>query len=206
MIHLLSIVHGAEEASTVPIAGRLQPPGIPGNPLAPQFPLTTALWVAWPMRMVTLVFYSAIAALNAISNGLLRLVGVRRTGGAERYRSVDEISQIVAESGREGALASEPSEVTQELLAFGDLTAAEVMVPRTRMVTLPLGADRRLVASVLAAEPHTRYPVVDGGPEAMITPLAARCTECGPPRSRPRRGRASGSPPRSGDGGFRRCA
>ncbi|MBW3554635.1 MAG: hemolysin family protein, partial [Gemmatimonadetes bacterium] len=137
--------------------------------LALQSPGAVAMAVAVPMRALELAFYPLVIALNGIGNGILRLFGVDRTaGGEERYRSADEIAYIVAESRAGGMLAREPARVIQELLEFGDLTAGEVMVPRTRMVALPLGADAQTIAALLRQEPHTRYPVVDGSPDEIV--------------------------------------
>jgi CBS domain containing-hemolysin-like protein len=137
--------------------------------IALRFPVPAVLWIAAPMRVIELALYPVVIALNGLGNGLLRLMGIRRTaGGEERYRTADEIALIVAESGEEGVLAQEHSEVIQELLEFGELTAGEVMVPRTWMVSLPLGATPTQVAAALESEPHTRYPVVDGGPDHVI--------------------------------------
>ncbi|HEY7696791.1 MAG TPA: CNNM domain-containing protein, partial [Vicinamibacteria bacterium] len=102
--------------------------------LALRFPVPVVLWIAAPMRIIELALYPLVVALNGVGNGLLRLMGIRRTpGGEERYRTADELALIVAESGEQGVLAQEPSEVIQELLEFGELTAGEVMVPRTWM-------------------------------------------------------------------------
>lgn len=137
--------------------------------LALQSPGAVAMAVAVPMRALELALYPLVIALNGIGNGILRLFGVDRTaGGEERYRSADEIAYIVAESRAGGMLAREPARVIQEMVEFGELTAGEVMVPRTRMVAFPLGADARTIAALLRQEPHTRYPVVDGSPDEIV--------------------------------------
>ncbi|HSH46504.1 MAG TPA: hemolysin family protein [Longimicrobiales bacterium] len=137
--------------------------------LALQTPARVAMVVAVPMRVIELAFYPFVVALNGLGNGLVRLMGIRRTaGGEERYRTADELAFIVAESRAGGLLAREPARVIQELLEFGDLTAGDVLVPRTRMVALPLGADGADVARILETERHTRYPVTDGGPDQII--------------------------------------
>lgn len=137
--------------------------------LALQTPSGVAMAVAVPMRVIQLIFFPFVAALNGIGNGLIRLMGIRRTaGGEERYRTADELAFIVAESRAGGLLAREPARVIQELLEFGELTAGDVLVPRTRMVALPLGAETAEVARILDSERHTRYPVMDGGPDQII--------------------------------------
>ena len=137
--------------------------------LALQSPALVAMTVAVPMRALELAFYPLVVALNGIGNGVLKLFGVDRTaGGEERYRTADEIAFIVAESRAGGMLAREPALVIQELLEFGDLTAGEVMVPRTRMASIPVGADAAMLAETLREHSHTRYPVIDGTPDEIV--------------------------------------
>jgi CBS domain containing-hemolysin-like protein len=65
-------------------------------------------------------------------------------------------------------LAREPARVVQELLEFADLTAGEVMVPRTRVIGFPLGADRETVAAALESNRHTRYPVYEDSLDHIV--------------------------------------
>jgi CBS domain containing-hemolysin-like protein len=137
--------------------------------LALQAPSRVALAVAVPMRVIEVVFYPLVLVLNGLGNGILKLMGVDRTAvSEERYRTADELSFIVAESRAGGRLAREPARVVQELLEFADLTAREVMVPRTRVVAFPIGADRERVLASLRLERHTRYPVHDGDIDSIL--------------------------------------
>lgn len=131
--------------------------------LALQAPGKMAMAIAVPMRVMELLLFPFVLVLNGIGNGILKLLGVERTAITdERYRTVDELSFIVAESRAQGLLDREPARVIQELLDFSDLTAGEVMVPRTRVVALPLGATEGDVAGALREERHTRFPVHEG--------------------------------------------
>lgn len=131
--------------------------------LALQSPARVAMAIAVPMRGIQLALYPLVMALNGIGNGVLRLAGVDRSAaGEESVRTTDELSFIVAESRAGGLLPTEPARIVQELLEFGGLTAGEVMVPRTRIVAFPLGADQSQVADVLQDRRHTRFPVFDG--------------------------------------------
>ena len=137
--------------------------------LALQTPVSTAMAVSVPMRVIELIFYPLVIGLNGIGNLLLALFGIKRTvGGEEATRTTDEISFIVAESRAGGLLAHEPARVVQELLEFGELTAGEVMVPRTGMTALPLGADLEMVHALVSENRHTRYPVHDGDPDRIL--------------------------------------
>jgi len=75
---------------------------------------------------------------------------------------------VVHESQAGGLLRGEPARVLAELLDFGELTAGEVMVPRVRGAGIPLGATADDVHRILAAHPHTRYPVYDGTIDRIV--------------------------------------
>ncbi|MEX2610964.1 MAG: hemolysin family protein [Gemmatimonadota bacterium] len=137
--------------------------------LALQSPARVAMAVALPMRGIELGLYPLVLALNGIGNGILKLAGVERSAtGAESYRTANELSFIVAESRAGGMLAREPARILQELLEFAELTAGEIMVPRTRVLALPLGATRAQTAEVLGTERHTRFPVYEGSLDNVV--------------------------------------
>ncbi len=128
--------------------------------LALQHAERTVFAVTPLMRGIQLVLYPFVLALNGIGNGVLRLLGVRRSdGGGEIYRTPEELEYIVRESQAGGLLRKESARVIQELLDFGDLTAREVMVPRVRVQGIPEGAGPEFFRKTLTDAPHTRYPV-----------------------------------------------
>jgi CBS domain containing-hemolysin-like protein len=49
----------------------------------------------------------------------------------------------------------------QELFEFGDLTAAQVMVPRVRIVGISVGTTPEAIREILAEPAHTRYPIYE---------------------------------------------
>jgi CBS domain containing-hemolysin-like protein len=137
--------------------------------LALQQPERTAMWVTRPILWIQTAMYPVIVGLNALGNGLLRLVGVRRTyATGEHYRTPEELQFIVRESQAGGLLRKESAEVVQELLDWADLTAGEVMVPRVRITGIPVGASFQEVRETVRAHPHTRYPVYRGSLDDIV--------------------------------------
>lgn len=119
-----------------------------------------ALWIVPVMRVVQFAVYPLVLVLNGIGNALLRLMGIRRERvSQEHYRTADELAYLVRETEAGGLLRKESAGVVQELFKFGELTAEEVMVPRIRVIGVPLGAGREEIRSVLHDGSHTRYPV-----------------------------------------------
>lgn len=128
-----------------------------------------ALWIAPPMRIIQLATYPLVIALNGVGNGVLRLIGIRQDDTqSDRVRTPDELAYLVNESEEGGLLRSEAARVVAELLDFGELTAAEVMVPRVRVVGIPLGASADSLRTLLRERPFTRYPVYDGTIDQVV--------------------------------------
>jgi CBS domain containing-hemolysin-like protein len=135
--------------------------------------LQHADWLAravyWPMRVAQLVLFPFVTMLTVIGRGVLRLFGVTRTANAhEQFHTPDELRLIIDESERGGALRSEAGHLLQEMFAFGDLTAAQVMVPRVRMAGLAVGASADAVREILTRHRHTRFPVYDGDLDHIV--------------------------------------
>ncbi len=129
----------------------------------------TVLWIAPVMRALQWLAYPLVVALNGLGNGVLRLLGIRRSAhGAEHYQTPEELAYLVHESQEGGLLRSEPARVVAELLDFGELRAGAVMVPRVRVVCIPLGATADELRAVLRAHPFTRYPVCDGSVDQIV--------------------------------------
>ena len=121
-----------------------------------------ACWVTPPMLWIKNLLYPFVVSLNGLGNLVLRAFGVNRQAqNAEQYYTPEELQLIVQESGELGALRSESSQMLQELFEFGDLTAAQVMVPRVRIVGIAVGTRSAAVRELLAGLAHTRYPIYE---------------------------------------------
>src|SRR5690606_28213084 len=106
--------------------------------LALQHPLAVARFTDWPLRLALVTLYPFVRLSNGIALLTLRLLGIRRAENArEQIYTPEELQLIVAESEEGGALGRDSGRIVRELFEFGDLTAAEVMVPRVRVVGLP---------------------------------------------------------------------
>jgi CBS domain containing-hemolysin-like protein len=129
----------------------------------------TACAVFWPMRVLLLIFYPFVVGLDALGAFILRLVGIRRQAHTrEESYSPEELQMIVEESEAGGVLGKEAGKFVRELFEFGELTAGEIMVPRVRVVGIPVGASPADVRQLLLTSRHTRYPVFDGDLDHIV--------------------------------------
>ena len=156
--------HGAASAAAIAVLtyfhiviGEMVP-----KSLALQYAERLALWITPPMLWIKNMFFPIVVALNGIGNVLLKVVGVNRQAqNSEQYYTPEELQLIVQESEELGALRFESSKMLQELFEFGDLTAAQAMVPRVRISGIPVGAPADRLRELMAASAHTRYPVYE---------------------------------------------
>ena len=121
-----------------------------------------ALWITPPMFWIRNALYPFVVILTALGNYVLKLIGVNRQAQtADQYYTSEELQLIVQESEDLGAIRAESGQMLPELFEFGDLTAGEVMVPRVRVVGIPVGTSPDQIRDVLGRTPHTRYPIYE---------------------------------------------
>jgi CBS domain containing-hemolysin-like protein len=132
-------------------------------------PQVTAKGVTPLILFLQYAFFPLVYLLNATGNMVLRRFGVRRREvNVDRYRTPEELAYIVLESQKGGYLKKEAAEVFQELLEFGDLTAAEAMVPRTMITGIPSSATDAQIHRILREQPHSRYPIYTDSLDQII--------------------------------------
>jgi CBS domain containing-hemolysin-like protein len=94
-----------------------------------------------------------------------------RQGATARYTPppppLDQIERILTDEARSGGPGVPPAEMVHGLFAFAERTAKEVMVPRTRVVGVPLDAKPADIIALLAEEGHTRMPVYEGSLDSI---------------------------------------
>jgi CBS domain containing-hemolysin-like protein len=140
--------------------------------LALQHASSTVLWVAPVMLAMQRAVLPLVAGLNALGNGILRIVGIRRQEvGGERYHTTEDLQYIIEESSEGGLLRGESGQILHELFEFGDLTAGEVMVPRVLLAGIPVGAEPDELRAIVRARAHTRYPVYIGDLDHIVGSL-----------------------------------
>ena len=128
-----------------------------------------ALWITPPMFWIRNALFPFVIALSGIGNYILKLIGVNRQAQTvDQYYTAEELQLIVQESEDLGAIRAESGQMLQELFEFGDLTAAEAMVPRVRVIGIPLGTTPDQIRDVLGRAPHTRYPIYEGDLDHII--------------------------------------
>jgi putative hemolysin len=125
------------------------------------------LLVAQPLRLLAWLAQPLVWLLTASSNLVLKPFGDQTTFTETLY-STDELQQLVEDATRSGSLHPQAAEIASRALDLPQLTAFDVMVPRTEVVMLALDASMANVQTVLHDHPHTRFPVYDGARDNVV--------------------------------------
>jgi putative hemolysin len=132
-----------------------------------------ALLVARPLLGLAWLARPIVWFLTKSSNAVLRPFG-DRTNFTESRLSVEELAQMVEDAAKHGSLDRDAGDIAARALEFGDLTAADVMVPRNRISAIDRGADEEALRRVLLEEGHARMPVVQGSLDNVIGYVVAK--------------------------------
>ncbi|MFT3694497.1 MAG: hemolysin family protein [Kofleriaceae bacterium] len=132
-----------------------------------------SFFVARPLRTMSRIVRPVVWLLTGVSNLFLRFFG-DRTNFTEARLSKDELQQLVEEAAKTGSVDPRASEIASRALGFGEVTVAEVMVPRNRVVALRRNAPADEVQRLLLEEGHSRMPVYDNNLDNIIGYVVAR--------------------------------
>ncbi len=145
------------------IVGELMPKSI-----ALQQAERTALLVARPILWVEQFFRPFIWVLNGIGNFLLRRLGFNRTSEEEHLHSVEELKMLVDASEEGGVLEPQEGEMIRAVFDFGAMTAHQVMVPRTELITLEVDTPLEEAFDFAAQYHHNKYPVYENDLDHIV--------------------------------------
>jgi CBS domain containing-hemolysin-like protein len=112
----------------------------------------TALWVVKPTELFMKAFWPFIRLLNGTGRAVVNLLGLRSRGGHAMVHSEEELKMLVTASQEAGVIEEQEEQMLHRVFGFSDLTAGQVMVPRTELVAVPADASgEKLIAEVARA-------------------------------------------------------
>ncbi|AQA05320.1 hypothetical protein BVC93_26330 [Mycobacterium sp. MS1601] len=140
---------------------------VPKN-LAVARPLPTARIAAGPQLMFSLLLKPAIIATNGTANWILRRLGIEPADELASARSPQELVALVRNSARHGSLDAVTATLVDRSLRFGELTAEELMTPRSKIVALDAEETVADLVSAAAESGYSRFPIIDGDLDETI--------------------------------------
>jgi CBS domain containing-hemolysin-like protein len=122
---------------------------VPKN-LAIAGPLQAALLLAPALLFISHLLRPVIRLMEGLAKAMVRALGIEPKDELTSAFTAEEVQIIVAESHREGLIASDRHGLARRVLEFSDRVAGDVAVPLSALVTLSFGATpddvERLVA------------------------------------------------------------
>jgi len=133
--------------------------------LVPQFlgisaPLRVAKIVAGPVRVFAIVAKPLIAILNGSANAILRAIGIEPQEELSAARTPQELASLVRTSVAAGTLDAGTARLVTASLGFGAQSAADVMTPRSRAVSVERTTTATEIVALARSTGHSRFPVL----------------------------------------------
>jgi CBS domain containing-hemolysin-like protein len=130
--------------------------------LAVARPLSSARAVAGFQLLFSLLFTPAIRLTNGVANWIVRELGIVPAEELRSARSAQELASLVRSSARSGTMDAATAVLLRRSLEFGDLTAEELMTPRSKIVALQTDETVADLVTAAAESGFSRFPIVDG--------------------------------------------
>jgi putative hemolysin len=119
----------------------------------------TALIVVKPTELFMKAFWPFIRVLNGTGRAVVRMLGLKSEGGHSMVHSEAELKMLVTASQEAGVLEEQEEQMLHRVFGFADLTAGQVMIPRTELVAVAADTPLRDVMKQFGQGSHTRLPV-----------------------------------------------
>jgi CBS domain containing-hemolysin-like protein len=130
--------------------------------LALSLPLAVNKAVVRFQLVFTFIFGWLIWLLNTTGNAIVRSMGIEPKEELSSARTAEELSSLVQRSASLGALEQRTADLITKTLELSQLTAADVMTPRTKLTSLDASATVQDVIALSHNTGFSRFPVFTG--------------------------------------------
>lgn len=115
-----------------------------------------ALTFAGPLSVLVIIFKPFVLMLNKLSS----LIGKEDNAPSV---TEDELKYMIDEIEEQGVIEEQESDLVKSALEFDDITVNEILIPRVRVVGIPVTASVDEIKEVFLSEMYSRLPVYDQG-------------------------------------------
>lgn len=113
-----------------------------------------------PSLVISRLFHPFIWVLNQSTQALLHLVGLEYSPHSWYNRVTSEELQLIIATERESTgLEAEERELLNNVFEFSEVLVEEIMVPRTKITSVPREATFSVLLNEVVESGHSRYPV-----------------------------------------------
>ena len=141
--------------------------------LALTYPTRLAPLVAPFVRWAIILFAPVRIILLQLSRGILVTMGFRSDLQVPAVQQ-DDFVRMVEESHRGGMIAALERDFIQNLLSFGEVRVAQIMVPRPDIFSLPLDMPIHQMIKAVKRSRYSRVPIYQDDPGNVLGLLHAK--------------------------------
>ncbi|ARU55298.1 MAG: HlyC/CorC family transporter [Pseudomonadales bacterium] len=117
--------------------------------------------IAFPASILLIpllkLLYPFVWAVNLITNGLLKLLGINSTANQKDHLSREELRTLVNEAG--ALIPKKHQDMLVGILDLEKVTVDDIMVPRNEIIGIDIEDDLDEIIRQIRASQHTRLPV-----------------------------------------------
>ena len=115
-------------------------------------------FASFPLSVFEVVFAPVRLVLSAISNSIVKGLGVKVRSEAHKITE-QEIRSLLSISKKKGIVKEKEKDMIDGILEFKELNAADIMTPRIDVVALDLTSEREDLEREIKEDQFSRYPV-----------------------------------------------
>ncbi len=143
--------------------------------IAVNFPRTISRFAALPLLFLERMMRPLNWAVTGVSAGVLRLVRhPAPKGRADRRMTPSELRAVFEEVDEGVGMSKIESRLVQNILAFSQTTAEEVMTPRVDIAAAPTSAGPEELRALILSTKHSRIPLYEKTLDSIVAFLPAR--------------------------------
>lgn len=134
--------------------------------LAAIYPEKIAFRASLVLSAILRLLYPLVWVINALSNGLLLLIGIKIEKQKHLSISREELRTVVHEAA--GRIPSQHRSMLLGILDLEQITIEDIMIPRNEIIGIDINNEWEAIKSQLASTQHTFLPVYEGDLNDMI--------------------------------------
>jgi CBS domain containing-hemolysin-like protein len=123
---------------------------------------------AVPLQWFCLLTYPLMAALNAATSLVLKLLGLRTGANQEAPHSEQEIRALLHDAHTRGNLTRSEHRLLNAVFEFDDMICRHIMLPRSDVEFFDINDSVAECVALARRTKHTRYPVCDGSLDEVL--------------------------------------
>jgi CBS domain containing-hemolysin-like protein len=120
---------------------------------------STVMWVVRPLELFMRLLWPFIRIVHGTAQAVIKALGFHGADRRVMVHSEEELKMLVTASQEAGVLEEQEEQMLHRVFGFADLTAGQIMTPRTEIVAVAATATREEVIAEVARTRHTRLPV-----------------------------------------------